>query len=200
MKKDLSPRQKEVLGFISRYKMLYGYSPTYREISEHFSITVRAAYEVVKALEKKEYLKISHNKSRSIDLIEEKPSFVYIPLIGEIAAGKPLFAEENIDGNISLAEAMLPRGGGEFFALRVKGDSMEGCGILDGDIAIIKKQDTAKNGDIVAALLEDYATLKIFYREKHRIKLEAANPRYFPIYTSSLKILGKLVSLVRQYG
>ncbi|MEM5947270.1 transcriptional repressor LexA [Spirochaetia bacterium 38H-sp] len=200
MKKELSSRQKEVFGYIMSYKTMHGFSPTYREIAEHFSINERAAYEVVKALEKKEYIKRYSNKSRAIDIIEETPSFVSIPLIGSIAAGKPIFAEENMEEKINLPETMLPRGGGQFFALRVKGDSMEERGILDGDTAIIKKQDTAENGDIVAALIEDYATLKVFYKEKHRVRLEAANPKYHPIYTSSLKILGKLIFLVRQYG
>ena len=121
-----------------------------------------------------------------------------IPILGRVAAGKPLFAEENFEGTINMPATRL--GKGNFFALHVAGDSMQDIGILDGDMAIFNQKNTAENGDIVVAMINDEAyTLKRFYREKNRIKLKAENPVYPPIYTQNVKVLGKLKCIVRDY-
>ncbi len=124
--------------------------------------------------------------------------FIEVPLIGHVAAGIPLFAEENWDGVLKVSTENLSPG--KHFALRVQGDSMEGAGILDGDIAIFEQRQDADNGDIIVALLNDEAvTLKRFYKEKNRIKLKSENPIYPPIYTQNVRVLGKLTSITRNY-
>ena len=121
-----------------------------------------------------------------------------IPLIGNVAAGAPIIAEENIEDYISFPRSMLPPKSENIFALRVRGDSMKDASILDGDIAIIRKQDIAQNGDIVVALIDDEATLKYFYKESDKkIRLEPANKEYKPIYTNNLVLIGKLVGMYR---
>lgn len=200
MKEQLTTRQKEVLSFIQRFRELHGYVPSYREIARHFSVNVRAIYDILNALKEKGYVRHSPHKSRALEIVEEDPPpVVYLPLVGEVAAGRPLLAEEHIEGEVVVPESFLPRGGGRFFVLRVKGESMEGAGILRGDLAIIREQDWAVDGDIVVALLEENATLKRFFKEKHRIRLESSHPSYPPIYTTQVKILGKLVGIVRTY-
>ena len=121
---------------------------------------------------------------------------VNIPLLGRVAAGMPILAEENIEEYLAFPRVMLPEDG--VFALRVAGDSMKDAGIYDGDIAVIQKQETARDGDIVVALIEDEATLKYFHREKKRIRLQPANKAYKPIYAVEPAILGKLVGIYRQ--
>ncbi|MCB1317926.1 MAG: transcriptional repressor LexA, partial [Leptospiraceae bacterium] len=121
---------------------------------------------------------------------------INIPLVGRVAAGMPVLAEENIEEYLAFPRTMVPDGG--VFALRVTGDSMKNAGIFDGDVAVIQKQETALNGEIVVALIEDEATLKYFYKEKKRIRLEPANENYKPIFANDALILGKLVGIYRQ--
>lgn len=199
--KDLTARQKEILGFIHEYIQTNNYPPTVRETARAFSISVKGAYDHLKALEKKGCIKTSEKRSRSIELVtppEDETPVVQIPLLGEIAAGKPIFADENFERTIAipsdLVENRVPH-----FALKVKGDSMIGAGILSGDVAIIEQTEIAKNGDIVVALLEENVTLKRFYIENNRYRLQAENPRYAPIFTQDLRILGKLRGIYRSY-
>lgn len=199
--KDLTNRQKEVLAFLEGFINKHTYPPTIREIASNFEISVKGAYDHIKALEKKGFIRCDLNRSRTIEIVsksEEKEAFIKIPVLGTVAAGEPLFAEENLDGYLTVPSNMLSRG--VYFALNVHGDSMEEAGILDGDTAIISQQDDANNGDIVVAMINDEAvTLKRFFREKNRIKLKAENPVYPPIYTQNLRILGKLSCLIRNY-
>jgi len=199
--KTLTKRQKEVLDFIRRFIDAHAYPPTIRETASHFGISVKGAHDHVKALEKKGMLRCDLNRSRTIEVLsksEEKETFLKIPVLGNVAAGQPLFAEENLDGYMTVPSNLL--GKGTYFALNVHGDSMQDAGIFDGDMAIINHQDAANNGDIVVAMINDEAvTLKRFYREKNRIKLKAENPVYPPIYTQNLRILGKLSCIIRNY-
>jgi repressor LexA len=198
--KALTNRQSEVLEFIKDYKSKNSYLPTMREIADYFKISVKAAYDHIKALEKKEVIKCNLRRSRSIEIIKavEVDELVNVPILGNVAAGRPLFAEENLDGYISVPLRLLKKG--EHFALRVKGDSMKDAGILEGDIAFFVMQSNADNGNIVIALLNDEAiTLKKFYKETNRVKLKAENPVYPPIYTQNVKVLGKLVFIQRSY-
>jgi len=200
--KELTARQKEVLSFISDYLKKYSYSPTVREIADHYSISVKGAHDHITALRRKGYIKQTDKLPRTMGLthaVQENTSeMVRIPLLGSVAAGIPIHTEENFNGEIGLHRSML-RKNKEHFALLVKGDSMSGAGIQDGDVAIIEKQETARNGEIVAVLVEEAAAIKRFYKENSRIKLQSENPDYPPRYSQDVKILGRLVTIVRSY-
>lgn len=197
--KNLTKRQSEVLGFIKSFIESHKYPPTIREIAQNFEISVKGAYDHVKALEKKEVISCDTNRSRAIEICSKdvENEILSIPLLGNVAAGAPLLASENFDGYISVPSNMLKAG--EYFALNVMGDSMINAGILDGDTALIKQKQTAENGEIVVAMIDDAVTLKRFYKEKNRVKLKAENDSYSPIYTQDIKILGKLVKIFRDY-
>lgn len=203
MAKDLTDKQQKIYDFIREKISENGFPPTVREIGDQFGITVKGAYDHLKAIEKKGFIKTEQNKSRAIVINEDQQpeatefNAVSIPLVGTIAAGMPILAEENIDEYLTFPKASLPTG--TFFALKVKGDSMEEGGILDGDIAIIKQQDDATNGDIVAALVDDEATLKEFKKEKDNVRLIPHNSAYQDIVTTSVSILGKLAAVFRRY-
>lgn len=199
--KALTHRQQEILDFIRGFIKEHKYPPTIRDIASSFSISVKGAYDHVKALEKKEQIKCDLGRSRAIEIVGDEYNqvdFIEVPLIGHVAAGIPLMAEENWDGVLKVSSDNL--GQGEHFALRVQGDSMEGAGILDGDVAIFEQRQHAENGDIVVAILNDEGvTLKRFYKERNRVKLKAENPIYPPIYTQNVRVLGKLSCIIRNY-
>jgi repressor LexA len=199
--KQLTIKQEKIFDFIKGSIKGSGFPPTVREIGEEFSITVKGAYDHVKAIEKKGYIRTEQNKSRAIVILDSEEEIpvdaINIPLVGRIAAGSPILAEENIDQYLSFPKSMFR--GGEYFALNVKGDSMIEGGINDGDIAIIKKQNTANTGDIVAALLSDEATLKRLKITANKVQLMPENPAYEPIIADDISILGKLVALFRKY-
>lgn len=201
--RPITRRQKEVLDFITSYISSNKYPPTIREISEHFKISVRGAYDHVKALEKKHVIRCDTNRSRAIEVLDiprlESPQEEVreVPLLGRVAAGTPLLAAENRDGTVKVPSSYLRNG--DYFALHVDGNSMIGAGILDGDVAIIEQRPVAENGDIVVAMVDEAVTLKRFYRETNRVQLKAENPAYPPIYTRDVRILGKLAHIVRSY-
>ncbi len=202
--KELTNRQQEVLDYLESYISDHKYPPTMREIAANFGISAKGAHDHIKALEKKNKIKCDINRSRAIEVL--KPESVRgfsevnisIPILGNVAAGLPLFAEENFDGYLEVsADSLRP---GTHFALKVKGDSMQDAGILDGDLGIFVQRNVANNGDIVVAMLnEESVTLKRFFKEKNRIKLKAENPVYPPIYTQNIRILGKLQRIIRYY-
>lgn len=199
--KGLTKRQKEVLEFIGFFIRTHKYPPTIREIAQNFRISVKGGYDHIKALQKKEYIRCDFKRSRTIEILkdedEKNPEMMKIPILGNVAAGKPLFAEENFDGKVELPEYYI--GKGKHFALHIRGDSMKDAGILDGDIAIIQHQNVAENGEIVVAMLDDAVTLKRFCIEKNRIRLQSENKAYPPIFAMDVKILGKLSCLIRRY-
>ncbi|MFP4373897.1 MAG: transcriptional repressor LexA [Spirochaetaceae bacterium] len=199
--KEITKRQREVLSFIRGYVSRHKYPPTMREISTNFGISVKGAHDHVKALERKRFITLNTNRSRTIEVLEtEEPAgdeLISIPLLGRVAAGRPLFADENHDGEIKLPRSLL--GNKQYFALQITGDSMEGAGIFSGDIGIFAHQSVANNGEIVVAMVDEAVTLKRFYREKNRVRLEAENPAYHSIYTQNVRLLGKLVRLMRTY-
>lgn len=202
MAKELTDRQEEIFGFIRNRIHDTGIPPTVREIGDSFGITVKGAYDHLKAIEKKGFLRCEQNKSRSIELLVDgdgarSPQTVAVPLVGNIAAGSPIIAEENITDYLDFPKSLLGRG--EYFALKIRGDSMTGAGIEDGDIAVIQKQDVARDGEIVAALLENEATLKRFKKTQGAIHLVAENPAYKPIVTKDVRILGVLSAIFRNY-
>lgn len=203
--KELTERQEQVLKFIRTYMEENSCPPTVREAAEFFSISLKAVQDHFSALRKKGYLSRVEKRSRSIKLLiddehvtKTQPYSVNIPILGSVAAGKPIFCEENLKGSVTLFAPMVHEGS-SYFALTVQGTSMINAGILDGDLAVIRQQPTARNGQIVVALLDDSVTLKRFFKESSRILLQPENPDFNPIYCQDVKILGTLVSLIRSY-
>jgi repressor LexA len=202
--KEATERQKEVLDFIAGYINMHAYPPTIREVADYFAISVKGASDHLAALKRKGFLKQGDKKSRTIELVkpekENAADCAEIPILGTVAAGKPILAEENIDGSIKVPYSFI-RKTGKYFALRVKGDSMEGAGIMDGDVAVIEQKNTAHNGEIAVVMLDEAVTLKTFYRENARIRLQPENNKYSPIYcTRDVRILGRLAHILRSYG
>jgi repressor LexA len=198
--KKLTARQKEVLDFITSFVDDHAYPPTIREMGDRFSMSIKGAYDHVKALEKKGFLKLAENRSRAIELLNrDKPelSVVELPLLGTVAAGRPITADENYAGSVHVPADMVRAA--TCFALSVRGDSMKGVGIFHGDLAVIEQRQTADNGEIVVAMIDDAVTLKRFFRENNRVKLMAENSAYAPIYTQDVKILGRLRGIIRKY-
>ena len=200
--RDLTERQKEILDFICKYIGENSFPPTIREIAGKFGITAKGAYDHVTALQKKNVIKYSNNKSRTIEIVEKESeqggNVTSIPLLGTIAAGLPILSEENIEKMIPVAKSML-RTGKNYFALKVRGDSMIEAGILEGDIAIIESCTTCENGEIVVAVIEDSITLKRFYKETNRVKLQPENKNYKTLYYQNIRIAGRLKGLIRTY-
>jgi repressor LexA len=200
--KELTERQKQVLSFIAKYVNSNSYPPTIREVAENISISVKGAHDHITALRKKGHLKHMDKRPRTMGLVHSTQNdfseLIEVPLLGSVAAGVPLLSEENYDGNIVLHRSLLKKSK-QYFALKVKGDSMSGAGILEGDTAIIEQQNVVRNGEIAVAVLDEAVTLKRFYRESSRIRLQAENPSYKPIYSQDVKILGRLSGIIRNY-
>jgi len=200
--KELTARQKEVLSYIAEYLRKHSYPPTIREIADNFGISVKGAHDHITALRKKGHLKQADKRPRTMGLThavkEDSSSLVEVPILGSVAAGAPILAEENFNGNIVLHRSMLKKNK-KYFALKIKGDSMSGAGILEGDTAIIEKQNTVRNGEIAVAVIDEAVTLKRFFKESARIRLQAENPAYKPIYSNDVRILGRLSGIIRNY-
>jgi repressor LexA len=203
----LTGRQQEIWNFLVDYVDRHGYPPTVREIGQAVGLASPSTVHAHLAnLERAGLLKRDPTKPRALELTgrEQRGAAVEesraLPLVGEIAAGGPLLAEENIEDYMTVPE-QLERGGADFL-LRVKGDSMVNAGILDGDIVVVRRQQTAQNGDIVVALAgadeaADEATVKRFFREDGRVRLQPENDALEPIYASHVQILGKVVGVFR---
>jgi repressor LexA len=200
--KEPTQRQREVLNFITTYIRSHSYPPTIREVAEFFSISVKGAYDHVSALRRKGKIRIGDKRSRTMEVIRprgEEPDYegvVAVPILGVVAAGRPILAEENWDGSVPVHGSLLKKNR-QYFALRVKGDSMKDAGILDRDTALILKQNIARNGDIVVAVVDEAVTLKRFFRENSRIRLQPENAAYSPIYSQDVRVLGKLAYIIR---
>lgn len=198
---DLTKRQQEIFEYIRKYAAKTGYPPTVREIGKavglHSSSTVHAH---LANLEKIGLLRRDPTKPRAIELLVDKAKQALrgpgLPLVGQVAAGEPILAEENIEDYLEIPEVI----GGEEgdYILRVKGDSMKDAGILEGDFVVVKKAEDAANGEIVVALLEHEATVKRFFREKDRVRLQPENSAYKPIRTKEVELLGKVVGVLRR--
>ncbi|MDR7556335.1 MAG: transcriptional repressor LexA [Armatimonadota bacterium] len=197
----LTRRQADILTFVKRYTETHGYPPSVREIGQAMGLTSSSTvHSHLAALERKGYLRRDPSKPRALEILEAggRPSrkVVPVPVVGRVAAGVPLLAEENIEDHLPLPADLV--NGDETFALRVSGDSMIEAGILDGDLVIVRRQATANNGDIVVARLGDEATVKYFYREKDRIRLQPAHPAMAPIYVTDVVIEGKAIAVLRR--
>jgi len=198
----LTKRQKQILNYIKKFIQKNEYAPSLEEIKEHFNLkSVSTIHQHIEALKTKGYLNKLAHQHRTIELIKnrQKDNLIDIPLLGTIAAGQPIEAIEDKE-TITMSEAQLPKSG-EFFALRVQGDSMIEEGIFDEDTVIIRKQSTAENGDTVVALIDgNEATLKKIYKEKNKFRLQPANPKMKPIFVKELIIQGKVISVLRNFG
>lgn len=204
--KEITERQKEILDFIASFIQDNRYSPCVRDISTHFGFSVKAAHDHLKALERKHMIKTTKGISRSIELTSDEfnpVEIIQIPVVGTIAAGKPLLSEENVEYNLEIPSTMLKGALDTYFALHVHGSSMIEDGIFDGDIAVLRKCDTADPGDIVAASVEDDdqggITLKEYYPHPDHVVLHPANALMGPIITRACHIHGKMQLLIRQY-
>lgn len=197
---DLTARQKQILDYIQNYFREKGYPPSVREICAATNLRSTATvHSYLVQLEEKGYIKRDPQKPRAIEIINMSGSrhVVDVPLVGKVTAGEPILAQENIENVFSLPKEMLPDA--EVFMLSVKGDSMINAGIFNGDYVLVQSTNTAENGDIVVALLEDEATIKRFYKENDCIRLQPENPSMVPIIVKDLKILGKVVGLFRRF-
>jgi repressor LexA len=202
----LTERQRQILDFLTKYVDAHGYPPTVREIGEAVGLASPSTVHAHLAnLERAGLLKRDPTKPRALELRREPKAVASdvhkLPLVGEIAAGGPLLAEENIEEYLAVPEPLSK--GGEEFLLRVKGDSMVNAGILDGDIAVVERRQDARNGDIVVALAgddesADEATLKRFFRDDGRVRLQPENDALEPIYAQHVQILGKVIGVFRQ--
>lgn len=202
----LTKKQYLILSFIRSFIEREGFAPSFREIADQFHLSSLATvHQHLQVLKTKGFIDYTAGSSRSLLLIDpvedEQPGAIYeLPLLGLITAGQPIEAIEEKE-MIRIPEILIPRPHvGKRFALRVKGDSMIEDGIFDGDIVIVNQQQTANNGDIVVALLEnEFATLKRFYRESSGIRLQPANKNYKPIRVKNVQVQGKVIGLVRKF-
>ena len=198
----LTKRQKEILDFLESFVEEYGYSPSFEEIARYFGYSSLATvHEHLENLRQKGYIRKGYNESRSIELVPASSmSSLDLPLLGTVAAGAPIEAVRERE-TIGVPEDMIPRGGGNF-VLRVEGESMIGEQIRDGDFIIVNSRTTALNGEMVVALVDgDSATVKKFYREADRIRLQPANPAMAPLYypAERVAVQGVVVGLIRRY-
>jgi repressor LexA len=206
----LTKRQQEIWEFLVQYVDAHGYPPTVREIGEQVGLASPSTVHAHLAnLERAGLIKRDPTKPRALELTgrenrasrNEAGAVHALPLLGQIAAGGPLLADQNVDAYIQVPEP-LSKGGDEEFLLKVRGDSMQDAGILDGDFVVVKRQQDARNGDIVVALAgddetTDEATVKRFFREGERIRLQPENESYEPIYAAHVDILGKVIGVFR---
>lgn len=202
---NLTKRQSDTLKFIKEYIVSHGYPPTVREIASAIDVSSPATVQAhLDGLADKGYIKKGSNKNRTIELMvenefkAESPEVINVPLLGKITAGSPIEAIENPDEFFSLPAYLAPKGK-DVFTLLVDGESMIEAGILDGDIIIVEKTNTARNGEIVVAMTdENEVTLKTFYKEKDHFRLQPQNSSMEPIILDNVFILGKAIGLYRQ--
>ncbi|HUL30983.1 MAG TPA: transcriptional repressor LexA [Thermodesulfobacteriota bacterium] len=204
-KKDLSPTQERVLGFLKNYTSEKGFPPTLREIASHFGLRgPKAPQKTLILLERKGYIRKTPGGSRAIEILSPPPvlatQILSVPLVGRVHAGEPILAVENIEGYIHLDRNLATTE--DVFLLRVQGDSMIDAHIQDGDFALVKPQPRAENGEIVVALIEDEATIKRIFQKRDLIRLEPANPKMEPILVKkgekNVTIVGKVVGIFRK--
>ena len=199
---DLSLRQTNILEFIKDEIRRKGYPPAVREIGDAVGLlSSSTVHGHLQTLENKGYIRRDPTKPRAIEVtdgssdLSNEAKVIHIPIVGRVAAGQPILAEENLEGTFPLP-ANLVRQDIDFM-LKVQGGSMIGAGILDGDLIIVRQQKEARNGEIVVALIGDEATVKRFYKEKTLIRLQPENPTMEPIYSQDVTILGKVVGVFR---
>lgn len=197
----ITDKQREILEYIKETILKKGYPPAVREICEAVRLkSTSSVHSHLEQLEKNGYIRRDPTKPRTIEIVDDtfnlaRREVVNVPLLGTVAAGAPILAQENIENYFPIPVEMLPNK--EIFMLKVKGDSMIDAGIYNGDRVIVAKADTARNGEIVVALVDDSATVKTFYKEKGRFRLQPQNASMDPIILDEVQILGKVIGLFR---
>ena len=200
----ISKKQEEILNFIKNEILNKGFPPAVREICEAVHLkSTSTVHSHLESLEKNGYIRRDPTKPRAIEILDDnfnltRREVVNVPMVGRVAAGQPILAIENIDGYFPIPSEFMPNE--QSFMLKIKGESMVNAGILDGDQILVEKVSSARNGDIVVALLEDSATVKTFYREKGHIRLQPENDYMDPIIVAPdqpIEILGKVFGVFR---
>ena len=197
----ISAKQSEILEYIKEQILSKGYPPAVREICNAVHLkSTSSVHSHLETLEKNGYIKRDPTKPRAIEIVDEnfnltRKEMRNIPILGTVAAGQPIFAEQNISGYFPLLADELPSG--DLFILNVRGESMVNIGIYDGDKVIVRQSPSASNGDIVVALVDDSATVKTYYKEDGRYRLQPENDTMDPIYVNEVIILGIVVGLLR---
>jgi len=197
---SLTKRQQEIFDFIKRYSARHGYPPTVRDIGKAIGLTSSSTVHAHLAnLEKLGLLRRDPTKPRAMEILEKAKKAVLpsgLPLVGRVAAGSPLLAEENIEEHLDIPSMA---GGDEGdYVLRVAGDSMKNAGILEGDYVVVHQQDTARDGDIIVALMGEEATVKRFFKETDHVRLQPENEALEPILTRDVQVLGRVVGVFRR--
>lgn len=194
--KDLTQSQQKILKYITECAQS-GHSPSVREICAATGLrSTSTVHSHLKTLKNLGFIDKEEKLGRTIRLVNSNPA-ASVPILGRVTAGLPILAVEDIEGYIPVCESV--RRGRELFALRIDGESMINAGILDGDIVVVHKTETAENGEIVVALIEDEATVKRFFKENGHYRLQPENPDYEPIIVEQCSILGKVIQVVRNY-
>ena len=199
----ITGKQKEILEYIKDEILKRGYPPAVREICEAVNLkSTSSVHSHLETLEKNGYIRRDPTKPRAIEIVDDSFQMVRremasIPIIGRVAAGQPILAEENIEGQFPIPVDMVPNA--DTFVLNVKGDSMINAGIYSGDQIFVEKCNTARNGDMVVALIDDSATVKTYYKENGHYRLQPENDSMDPIITDHLEILGKVFGVFRLY-
>ncbi|HHY34051.1 MAG TPA: transcriptional repressor LexA [Firmicutes bacterium] len=195
----LTKHQENALKVIQRSIQQRGYPPSVRELCDLLGLKSTATvHTYLRTLERKGYIKRTPFRSRALEVVENSDAgsdAVMVPIVGRVRAGVPILAIENVEDIVPLPRSFVRSE--RAFLLKVEGDSMVEAGIQDGDYVLVRQQDTADDGDIVVALLEDEATVKVFYRDRDAVRLEPRNPDFEPIVAKDVKILGKVIGLYR---
>lgn len=206
MKELLTARQKDVFDYMRNYISENGYAPSVREVCDALNLkSTSTAHAHLSQLERKGYIFRNNARPRTTTILhgqdprDERCSerMIRVPVVGNVAAGVPITAVENIEEYVTLPHSML--GEEDVFILNVKGDSMIDAGILDRDRIIARKQENAQNGDIVVAMMDEEATVKRFFREEDSIRLQPENENYEPIYSKEIDVLGKVIGVLRMF-
>ena len=197
----ISAKQQEILEYIKDEILHKGYPPAVREICQAVNLkSTSSVHSHLETLEKNGYIRRDPTKPRAIEIMDDtfnlnRREMVNVPILGNVAAGEPLFAEENIEDYFPIPAEMVPNS--EVFMLHVRGESMINVGILDGDNVLVQQQSTAKDGEMVVALVEDSATVKTFYKEDGYIRLQPENDALEPIIVRDVQIMGKVIGVFR---
>ncbi|MCI8885215.1 MAG: transcriptional repressor LexA [Dorea sp.] len=197
----ISPKQKEILEYIKSQILERGFPPAVRDICEAVHLkSTSSVHSHLETLEKNGYIRRDPTKPRAIEILDDSFNFmrremVNVPIIGRVAAGEPILAEQNIENYFPIPMEYMPNN--QTFILKVKGESMINAGILDGDFVIVEQRSTARNGEMIVALIEDGATVKTFYKEDGYIRLQPENDTMDPIIVTDVQIIGKVIGTFR---
>lgn len=197
----ISPKQQEILEYIKSQILERGFPPAVRDICEAVHLkSTSSVHSHLETLEKNGYIRRDPTKPRAIEILDESFNFtrremVNVPMVGRVAAGEPLLAEQNIENYFPIPMEFMPNN--QTFMLRVKGDSMINIGIFDGDLVLVEQKQTARNGEVIVALVEDGATVKRFFKEEGVFRLQPENDALDPIIVKDVQILGKVIGVFR---